>query len=248
MFHPCIIIPVYKHGELLKKSIGKIGAFGYPIILVDDGNLPETRKILEDIESKSEKITLLRLPQNQGKGGAVIAGFKHAGMYGYSHALQIDADGQHNVSDIALFIEKAKQHPKCPIIGTPVYDSTVPKSRLYGRKITTFWVALETLSYDIKDAMCGFRVYPLKPVLELLQRRTLSRHMEFDIEILVRLHWRGLKIVNQPTRITYPEAGISNFRVLTDNAKLSYVHAKLFFEMLYRKLFFFIHIRKGYDG
>jgi glycosyltransferase involved in cell wall biosynthesis len=232
VFNPCIIIPVYNHGQLLQKSIGKIEAFGYPIIIVDDGNTEQTKQILQQISSANPKITLIRLEQNQGKGAAVSAGFLHAIKNNYSHALQIDADGQHNTDDIAVFLQLAKDNPNCLINGVPVYDASVPKARLYSRKITTFWVMVETLSRDIKDAMCGFRVYPLNAISRLLEKRSISPRMGFDIEIIVHLHWMGVKIINHPTKVIYPADGVSNFRMVKDNMRISWMHTKLVCGML----------------
>jgi glycosyltransferase involved in cell wall biosynthesis len=232
MFNPCIIIPVYNHGKLLQKSIGKIAAYGHKIIIVDDGNAAAEKNILQEIASQNQNITLITLPENQGKGAAVIAGFDSAFQSGHSHALQIDADCQHNTDDIATFLATAQNNPNCLINGVPVYDEFVPKSRLYGRKITNFWVMVETRSRDIKDAMCGFRVYPLNAAIKLIKRHKISKRMGFDIEIIVRLHWMDVKIINQPTRVTYPKDGSSNFKMLSDNLKISWLHTRLVVKML----------------
>ena len=118
--------------------------------------------------------------------------------------------------------------------GVPLFDESIPRSRLYGRYITKFWVAVETLSLNIPDAMCGFRVYPLKPCMRLIDERKLGNRMEFDIEIAVRLYWRDVEVVSVPTRVTYPESGVSHFKLGRDNWLISKTHAKLFFGMLLR--------------
>lgn len=242
MFKPCIIIPVYNHGILLEKCIGRILEYNIPVIIVNDGSDKETYNILENIKSKNNNITLIHHEINGGKGKAVVSGMKEAYKNGYSHSLQIDADGQHDASDIKLFFEQAEKFPDAVINGQPVYDSSAPKARAYGRNITNFWVMIETLSRDIKDAMCGFRVYPLKAVMELLKKRLeLSSRMGFDIDIIVRLHWLGIKIINQKTKVIYPEDGLSNFKMLKDNVRISALHTRLVCEMMLKKLFFYIN-------
>ncbi|MFT5703578.1 MAG: glycosyltransferase involved in cell wall biosynthesis, partial [Rickettsiales bacterium] len=212
-FNPCIIVPIYNHGELFKKCLPEILVHNIPLIIIDDGSDSRTQKILQKIISENPQITLFSLDTNQGKGAAVLCGFEIAAQKGFTNAMQIDADDQHSFSDIPLFLNLAKTNPNCVINGTPIYDYSVPKFRLYGRKITNFWVSLETLSLDIKDAMCGFRVYPIDSVIKICGKnmaKGMAKGMGFDTEIIVRLYWQGLGIVNQPTKVKYPVSGISH--------------------------------------
>ena len=159
---------------------------------------------------------------------------REAGRRGYSHALQIDADGQHDPADVPRFLAMARETPGAVINGRPVYDASVPRGRLYGRYATHIWVWINTLSFEIRDSMCGFRVYPLAPTLALLQRERIGQRMDFDTEILVRLHWRGVRVRNLETRVTYPSDGVSHFDIWRDNVRISRMHARLFFGMLTR--------------
>ena len=156
----------------------------------------------------------------------MITGFKKAAEHGFSHAVQIDADGQHNPDDIARFLELAKKSPDSLIVGQPLYDSSAPKSRLIGRKITKFWVMVETLNKNMPDTMCGFRVYPIQTTMAVLQNIKFLR-MGFDIEIIVKLYRMGVKIVTTDTKVIYPESGVSHFHVLRDNFYISLLHMYL---------------------
>ena len=171
--------------------------------------------------------------KNGGKGAAVISGLEKAYEMGFTHALQMDADGQHDADAIPFFLKAAKKHPFDLVAGMPQYDGTVPKSREQGRKITNFWVAVETLSRSIPDSMCGFRVYPIAKVWPVAKKIRTYR-MGFDIEILVRLSWAGLKMYFYPIKVKYPEDGVSNFRAFGDNVEISWTHTKLCFGMLIR--------------
>jgi glycosyltransferase involved in cell wall biosynthesis len=233
MFRPVVVIPVYNHGPTALKVVAAVRAHGLPCIVVDDGSSPDCAALLEQA-ARDEAVHLVRLPLNRGKGGAVMAGFGAALRQGYSHALQIDADGQHDTADIPGFVELSRRQPAAVIAGVPVYDASVPKGRLYGRYVTHVWVWIHTLSFAIRDSMCGFRLYPLQPVGELMRRVRIGRRMDFDTEIIVRLYWRGVPVVNRPTRVTYPQGGVSHFRVWRDNLRISRMHAKLFFGMLLR--------------
>ena len=153
---------------------------------------------------------------------------------GCSHALQIDADGQHDADDVPRFLAEAQAHPDAVVNGRPVYDESVPKGRLVGRYATHVWVWINTLSFDIADSMCGFRAYPLAATIAMLDRESVGLRMDFDIEIIVRLHWAGVPVRNLPTRVTYPLDGVSHFDLWRDNLRISKMHARLFFGMLWR--------------
>lgn len=153
---------------------------------------------------------------------------------GFSHAIQIDADGQHRLSDIDRFLAASEQHPEKLILGKPRFDATVPKKRLYGRQFTNLWIWINTLSFAIADGMCGFRCYPLAAIDKLLKSVQLGQRMDFDIEVAVRLYWQGADVINIDTDIHYPSDGISHFQMLQDNLLISRKHAQLFFGMLWR--------------
>ncbi|WP_038266825.1 glycosyltransferase family 2 protein [Xenorhabdus cabanillasii] len=231
---PCVVIPCYNHGATMSAVLERLSSCQLHCFIVDDGSEITTQRCLEKLAAAIPNVTLIRLGQNQGKGGAVIAGMRAAANAGYSHALQVDADGQHCLEDIPRFLSKAQQYPDRLISGCPMYDASVPKSRLYGRYMTHFWVWVETLSLSIKDSMCGFRVYPLSPTLQLLAKREIGRRMDFDIEIMVRLYWQGTESEFVPTKVTYPVNGLSHFHAFRDNLSISWMHTRLFFGMLPR--------------
>lgn len=235
MFKPCVVIPVYNHEHAIGAVTAAVLATGFSCILVDDGSSTNCAQVLDKIAAEApQQITLVRHARNQGKGDAVLTGIRHAADAGFTHALQIDADGQHCVADIPRFIEQAAAHPASIIVGYPQYDESVPAIRLYGRYLTHIWVWINTLSLQIKDSMCGFRVYPVAAVLALAKRQKIGSRMDFDTDILVRLCWDGLGIINVGTRVGYPTDGVSHFRMLRDNALISRMHATLFFGMLVR--------------
>lgn len=235
LFNPVAIIPVYNHPTTIGPMVQGVLGAGLHCILVDDGSEPDCAAVLDALAGQhAAQVTLLRLPQNQGKGGAVMTGMRHALAQGYSHALQIDADGQHAVADIPAFIALARMQPGAMVCGAPRYDASVPKARLYGRYATHVWVWINTLSRDIEDSMCGFRVYPLRDAIGVMDGARIGKHMEFDTEILVRMHWKGVPFVTQRTAVTYPQDGLSHFRVWRDNLLISGMHTRLFGGMLLR--------------
>jgi predicted LPLAT superfamily acyltransferase len=233
-FTPCILIPCYNHGAMMASVLERLSTFDMPCIVVDDGSDNATRSVLDALAATHDSMTLVRLPDNTGKGAAVIRGLEEAQRAGFSHAVQVDADGQHAIEDIPRLLALAEKHPQALISGQPVYDDSVPRSRLYGRYVTHVWVWIETLSLQLKDSMCGFRVYPVEPTLQLAQQLPLGKRMDFDTEVMVRLYWQGNTSYFVPTRVTYPQDGLSHFDALKDNLRISWMHTRLFFGMLPR--------------
>ncbi|WP_263262137.1 glycosyltransferase family 2 protein [Pseudomonas sp. RIT-PI-S] len=233
MHKPCAVIPVYNHEHAVGAVVDALLAQGLPCVLVDDASRPGCAAVLDALAER-EQVWLVRLARNQGKGGAVMAGLAEAHRLGFSHALQVDADGQHDLADVARFLEASRQCPVALICGYPRYDASVPKGRLYARYLTHVWVWINTLSLGIRDSMCGFRVYPLAAVLPVIQGARLGKRMDFDPEVLVRLHWRNQPMHWLHTRVHYPADGVSHFRAFEDNVLISRMHARLFFGMLLR--------------
>lgn len=231
----CIVIPVYNHEQALRAVLAGLKPHGLPCLLVDDGSAPACRDALDAMQRNDASwVHLVRHEQNQGKGAAIFNGLRWAQQHGYTHVLQVDADGQHNLADVPRFIEAAEAGPEAMITGTPIYDESAPRGRLYGRYATHVWVWINTLSLDIKDSMCGFRVYPIARTLAVADSARVGLRMEFDTEIIVRLHWRGTRTINLPTHVVYPLGGISHFDMWRDNLRISRMHTRLFFGMLLR--------------
>ncbi len=233
-FIPCAVIPVYNHERAIGRVLGAVRAAGLHSILVDDGSGPQCARELDRLATADPQVTLVRLSRNTGKGGAVVAGLRAALARGYTHALQIDADGQHALSDIPRFIAEARAHPQELVCGRPVFDASMPRVRRYGRYLTHGLVWLNTLSLEIPDAMCGFRVYPLGPVVRLLDDTRIGLRMDFDVDVVVRLHWRGQPMRWLETRVSYPVDGVSHFRLFRDNVLMVRLQLGLFAGMLLR--------------
>jgi glycosyltransferase involved in cell wall biosynthesis len=234
-FKPCIVIPFYNHPSTIGPVLASLKSLGLACFLVDDASDATSRDVLAELSQREASwVRLLRHETNQGKGGAVMTGCDAGFAAGFTHALQIDADGQHDVRDVPKLLSLAQQKPWSLISGIPVYDESVPRSRLYGRYVTHVWVWINTLSLQVKDSMCGLRVYPLASAVALWRESRLGKRMDFDVEVMVRFVWRGIEVIGVPTKVTYPADGISHFDVWRDNLAISGMHAKLFVGMLWR--------------
>jgi glycosyltransferase involved in cell wall biosynthesis len=232
-FLACAVIPVYNHERAVGAVVAGVAAQGLHIFLVDDGCSELCRRELRRL-SEAPHTTLLRHEVNQGKGAAVLTGMRAAHERGFTHAVQIDADGQHTLADVSRLVDEARAYPRALVCGYPVFDASIPAVRYYGRYLTHAMVWLETLSLDIRDSMCGLRLYPLDQVVALLGHAHIGARMDFDTEIIVRMHWRNVPMRWIPTRVSYPTDGVSHFRMFFDNARMTSLHIRLTLGMLVR--------------
>jgi glycosyltransferase involved in cell wall biosynthesis len=219
----CAVIPTYDNPDTIRAVVEQVREH-LPVLVIDDGSAAPGRAAVDALAADGLATIHHRL-QNGGKGAAVTTGFELARSLGYTHALQVDADGQHTLQDIPRFLAAAHEQPKALILGAPIYDASAPRGRLIGRQITRFWTNIETYGPVIDDPMCGFRIYPVAPACEVAPR--CGMRMDFDIEIAVRLVWAGLPVVNLPTNVRYHEGGVSHFHLVRDNARISWMHSKL---------------------
>lgn len=225
-FRPCVLIPTYDNPRTIAQVVERVRAYIPDVVVIDDHSGPEGREAVAALGAAG-LAHVQRRDVNGGKGAAVKTGFVFARALGFTHALQLDADGQHDLDRIPAFLEAARAAPDALILGYPEYDADAPRGRRIARKITTFWVHVETWSKAIRDPMIGFRVYPLAAV-DVAQK--CADRMDFDIEVAVRLAWQRVPIVNLPVAVRYlsaDEGGVSHFRMFRDNVRISWLHTRL---------------------
>ncbi len=231
----CIVIPFYNHADAIGAVVCGLKAFDLPCIIVNDGSDPACNTVLQQLaDAEAAWLSIVSRTENGGKGAAVMSGCDAAAARGFTHVLQIDADGQHDVHDVPALLALSARHPAALVSGQAVYDASVPAARRYGRYLTHLWVWINTCSLEIRDSMCGFRIYPLTATRQIWKEHQMSRRMDFDIEIMVRSVWAGTRVLSYPTRVRYPQDGVSHFDVLHDNLRISAIHARLFVGMLRR--------------
>ena len=233
-FRPCVLIPTYDNPATLADVVRRAREHLADVLVIDDGSGPSAQAACRSIEADG-LAHVYRRTRNGGKGAAVKDGFRLALERGFTHAVQIDADGQHALDDIPRFLAQARAEPDALILGEPQYDASAPASRLFGRKITCFWTRFET-GGRVDDPMCGFRVYPLWPAVRAGAR---GNRMDFDIEIAVRMVWQGVPVATVPTQVRYlaPAAGgVSHFRLVADNVRISWLHTRLSIASIWHRL------------
>ena len=232
-----VLIPSYNPGPRVCATVRAALASWNPVWVVIDGSTDDSPVRLAALCAVEPALKLIVLPENRGKGAAVLAGLEQAAAAGYTHALTMDSDGQHPAQRIEELMRVSQAHPGAMVLGCPVFDASAPRLRVRGRKISNWWVGLETLWAGIGDSLYGFRVYPIAPLVAVMRRQPWMRRFDFDAEAVVRLSWRGVPAVNVAAPVRYfraDEGGVSHFNYWRDNALLSWMHARLFFGFLLR--------------
>lgn len=232
-----VLIPSYNTGETVFKTVREARQYWDPVWVVVDGSTDGTDEGLKRMAELDSGLKIFVLPHNQGKGSAVLHGLHAAAEAGFSHALAMDADGQHPADMIPQFMALSQQNPDAAILGRPVFDASAPALRVRGRKISNWWTNLETLWQGVGDSLFGFRVYPVNPLRVVMENNHWMRRFDFDTEAIVRLCWRGIRPLNIDAPVKYlrpEEGGVSHFNYVRDNILLTWMHTRLFFGFMAR--------------
>jgi glycosyltransferase involved in cell wall biosynthesis len=231
------LLPSYNSGPMLARVAEDVAQRWLPVWVVIDASTDGSEKALAPVLERNPDMRCIVLEKNVGKGGAVFEGMKRALAEGFTHALVMDADGQHSVDAVAPFLEHSVREPGAMILGQPIFGPDAPPERVKGRRVGNWWANLATLWGGINDSLFGFRVYPIRESVEILDSIRTGRRFDFDTELAVRLYWQGVRPINMPAPVRYPpreEGGVTHFRYLRDNALLAGTHARLFCGMLLR--------------
>jgi glycosyltransferase involved in cell wall biosynthesis len=229
-----VLIPTYNTGARVLQTVEEAKREWQPVWVVVDGSTDGSTQAL--LARQDAHLRVMVLERNHGKGAAVLHGLRAARAAGYTHALVMDADGQHPAARIREFMAASQANPGAQILGVPLFGANAPLERVLWRKMSNFWVDLETLWCGVGDSLFGFRVYPIAPLLEIMHSSRWMRRFDFDAEAAVRLCWRGVRPLNIPVPVRYlsaAEGGVSHFRYLRDNLLLTWMHTRLVLELLF---------------
>ena len=232
-----VLIPSYNPGSAVIETVRAVRAQWTPVWVVVDGSTDGSAERLQALAADDPGLRVIVLPENRGKGAAVLEGITLAAAEGYTHALTMDSDGQHPAALISDFMNASRSEPAAMVLGRPVFDADAPALRVNGRKVSNWWANLETLWMGIGDSLYGFRVYPVQPLIRVMRANRWMRRFDFDPEAVVRLCWAGVVPRNLDAPVRYfraDEGGVSHFRYLRDNVLLTWMHSRLFLGFLWR--------------
>lgn len=232
-----VLIPSYNPGPGVLQTVRQARARWNPVWVVVDGSTDGTERLIQAEAAADPGLRVIVLPENRGKGSAVLAGIEQAAREGFTHALTLDSDGQHPADLIPAFMAASQRQPQAMVLGKPVFGPEAPALRVNGRKVSNGWANLETLWMGVGDSLYGFRVYPIAPLAAIMRANRFMRRFDFDPEAVVRLCWAGVKPINLDAPVRYlsaEEGGVSHFRYLRDNTLLTWMHTRLFLGFVLR--------------
>ena len=239
----CVIVPVYNSENHIVDVIRSVLQYTETLIVVNDGSTDGTMEVLRATPLR-KKIELVFYAKNRGKGYALQQGFRLALQLGVTHAITLDADGQHLASDIPVLVQKATENPEALIVGARKFDNpNMPRGNIFANKFSNFWFMVQT-GRKLPDTQTGFRVYPLQKMRRI---RLFTNRYEAELELLVRSAWRNVQLVSQAINVYYPPKSerLSHFKSCRDFFRISVLNIALCFcavvwgypIMLLRKIF-----------
>lgn len=234
-----LLIPSYNSGTRLLTTVRSALEYWRPVWVVIDGSTDQSEKGLNELGRSPTELQIIKLPQNLGKGAAVLEGMKKALAQGFQFALLMDADGQHSPGYIQRMMQLSNDNPDAMILGSPIFGSEAPKARRYGRILGNVCANIETFWAGIGDSLFGFRVYPIAKSVEILKGIRGGRRFDFETQLAVRLVWAGVRPISIPVPVRYfkqHEGGISHFKYVRDNLLLTRVHAWLVLQTPWRMM------------
>jgi uncharacterized protein (DUF2062 family) len=216
-----VVVPVYNHARTIRDVVQRVLSQGHTVLVVDDGSTDGSGGQMSDLA-----ITLLAHDHNMGKGAAILTAARHAEKMGMTHIITLDADGQHAPEDIDRFIPQIRQEPSAIFVGKRDFSGeNIPGSTRFGRKFSNFWFRAQT-GFSLADTQSGFRAYPVFVLTGL----SLSEcRYSFEIEVLVKAAWAGIRTRDIDISVHYPPKTqrVSHFDKLRDNARLTHLNARL---------------------
>lgn len=230
-----VLIPSYNTGPRLAATVRKALAVWPDVWVVIDGSTDDSPAALEALAVTQPRLRILHRERNGGKGAAVATGIGAARAAGFTHALVLDADGQHPIGCITAFMSASAQSPAAMVLGKPIFGPDAPLNRLWGRRLSIGLTHFHTLGPVIGDPLFGFRVYPLSPLQAAFNATRTARGYDFDPEVVVRLFWMGVPVINLPAPCRYiskAEGGVSHFKYFRDNVKMTWLNLRLLVELL----------------
>jgi glycosyltransferase involved in cell wall biosynthesis len=225
----CVIVPVYNHAGTLQQVVRESRRL-FPVIVVDDGSTDQGPAVLAQLTD----ITLITLPSNRGKAAALRAGFAKAEETGFTHAITIDADGQHAAESLADFAAACREQPEAFVVGVrDLKAAKAPWVRRRSNALSASCFRFET-GLTLSDTQCGYRVYPLAATRHLGVR---SERYAFELEILVKAAWAGILLHPHPVQADYAAATsrLSHFHPVGDSFRIFCLHTRLAAQALFRR-------------
>jgi glycosyltransferase involved in cell wall biosynthesis len=227
----CFLIPHYEHAGAIGALLDRLEPYGLPCLVVDDGSGEDARSVLRELDARHPWVTVVWRDINGGQGAAKRTGYRKALEAGYTHSLELDADGQHDTGDIPRFLAAMQASPSSAVLGKPEFGEDAPMARIYGRQLSRGLVWAACCSFTVEDPLCGYRGLPLERAVEVIESAHTGDRMSFDPEFAVRLYRAGLPIVTIPTRVSYPTDGVSHFDMVRDNLRLAGTYVRLLAEL-----------------
>ena len=186
------LIPAYNEAQRIGDVVTKTCRY-LPVLVVDDGSKDETAGVAR----MSGAEVLVQTP-NQGKGAALLNGFRYVLEQGYDAVITLDADGQHDPEEIPLFVAEFEKGADL-VIGQRDFRQ-MPFPRNFSNAFGT-WLFSRALGQNCPDNQSGYRLHSRRMIEASLT--SSETNFEFEVEIIARCVIQGYKLAWVPIKTIY---------------------------------------------
>jgi glycosyltransferase involved in cell wall biosynthesis len=208
------LVPSYNAADSVGAVVRGVLPVLSPVVVVDDGSADAT-----GAAAAAAGATVVTHEVNRGKGAALMTGFRHLAAEGFTHALTLDADGQHLPHEVPKLVAAAHAEPRALVVGVRQKSG----HEIRGINLIGNWVADRAMTIiagaALPDTQSGFRVYPLAATLGLGAH---GSRFDFETEILLRAARAGIPLRGVPVEVHYPPVAerVSHYRPLVDTVRI----------------------------
>ncbi len=200
-----VVVPAYNVGDRLGAVLDGLLAVVSTVIVVDDGSTDGCTGA-----AKNRPVDLIAFDHNQGKGHALVAGYKKALEHPDVQCVAVvDADGQHDPRELPRLYDAVKQHDADFVIGAREFGTgNVPLRSRFGNMITISLSAV-LLGTRVRDTQSGYRVLSRRFLEDVLPGVTGGRY-DTEMELLGKAIGGGYKVTSVPIQTIYEEGNVSS--------------------------------------
>jgi glycosyltransferase involved in cell wall biosynthesis len=192
-----VVVPCFNEARAIARVVAAVRRQLPSVWVVSDGSTDQTAAL-----ARAAGAEVLEHPRNLGKGAALRTGLTQAQQRGFTWAVMMDGDGQHEAGDLPLFLSCAEEGGAELVVGNRMEDMRrMPHLRRFANRFSS-WLVSRLAGQNLPDSQCGYRLVNLRAWEAVCPK---SNGYEIEAEMLLAFARAGRKIAFVPITTIYAE-------------------------------------------